>query len=414
VAASSPASRLASRVVIYLILGTMAAVFLYPVALMILTAFKSTPEIFRNPFGLPESWSLATFQDVWRRAKFGLYLRNSLLITGASALLLLATAAPAAYALARYSFRLRGVLFLFFLAGIMIPIRLGILPLYLLMRDLGLIDTPFSLILTYTASGMPMSVFLLSVFFRNLPRELEDAARIDGCSEGQTFWRIMLPLVRPGLATVVIVNVVPWWNDFFFPLLFIQSDTWKTIPLGMQIFFGQHLINWSLVFSGMVLASLPLLIIYLLMSRQFIAGSRRGRSRGDAARRRRPPRRPWGVPGRPSRGAAGQPGLPHRRRHAHARGAAGRARDRAGRAAHARAWLERPTRTTRPPCPTAATPEPVCPWSASTGRGGGPRPRSCARSTPSSSTFRRWASAATRTPPPWRCSARPPPRRARG
>jgi raffinose/stachyose/melibiose transport system permease protein len=172
VAASSHASRLATRVVIYLILGTMAAVFLYPVALMILTAFKSTPEIFRNPFGLPESWSLGTFQDVWRRAKFGLYLRNSLLITGASALLLLATAAPAAYALARYSFKLRPVLFLFFLAGIMIPIRLGILPLYLLMRDLGLLDTPFSLILTYAASGMPMSVFLLSVFFRNLPREL--------------------------------------------------------------------------------------------------------------------------------------------------------------------------------------------------------------------------------------------------
>ncbi len=279
-AASSPASRLTARIVVYLVLGALALVFLYPVALMVLTAFKPTPEIFRNPFGLPESWALDSFREVWARANFGLYLRNSLLITGTSALLLLATAAPAAYALARYSFRLRGLLFLFFLAGIMIPIRLGILPLYLLMRDLNLLDTPFSLILTYTASGMPMSVFLLSVFFRNLPRELEDAARIDGCTEGQTFWRIMLPLVRPGLATVVIVNVVPWWNDFFFPLLFIQSDTWKTIPLGMQIFFGQHLINWSLVFSGMVLASLPLLIIYLLMSRQFIAGLTAGAVKG--------------------------------------------------------------------------------------------------------------------------------------
>jgi len=280
VAASSPASRLAARVAIYLVLGGLAAAFLYPVVLMILTAFKTTPEIFRNPFGLPASWDLDSFQDVWRRANFGLYLRNSLLVTGASALLLLATAAPAAYALARYTFRLRGVLFLFFLAGIMIPIRLGILPLYLLMRDLNLLDSPLSLILTYTASGMPMSVFLLSVFFRNLPRELEDAARIDGCSETQTFWRIMLPLVRPGLATVVIVNVVPWWNDFFFPLLFIQTDTWKTIPLGMQIFFGQHLIDWSLVFSGMVLASLPLLVIYLLMSRQFIAGLTAGAVKG--------------------------------------------------------------------------------------------------------------------------------------
>ncbi len=279
-AASTPTGRAMSRVVIYLVLGLMAAGFLYPVVLMVLTAFKSTPEIFRNPFGPPESWSLDTFRRVWDRANFGLYLRNSLLITGASALLLLASAAPAAYALARYSFKLRGVLSLFFLAGIMIPIRLGILPLYLLMRDLNLLDTPFALILTYTASGMPMSVFLLSVFFRNLPRELEDAARMDGCTETQTFWRIMLPLVRPGLATVVIVNVVPWWNDFFFPLLFLTSDTWKTIPLGMQIFFGQHLVDWSLVFSGMVLASLPLLIIYLIMSRQFIAGLTAGAVKG--------------------------------------------------------------------------------------------------------------------------------------
>lgn len=275
-----PGERVASRVAIYLILALLAVVFLYPVVLMVFSAFKPTPEIFRNPFGLPESWSLETFAEVWERASFGTYLRNSLLVTGAAALLLLACAAPAAYALARYSFRLRPVLFLFFLAGIMIPIRLGILPLYILMRDLNLLDNPLSLVFTYAASGMPMAVFLLVVFFRNLPRELEDAGRIDGCSEYQIFLRIMLPLVRPGLATVVIVNVVPWWNDFFFPLLFIQSDTWKTIPLGMQIFFGQHMTNWSLVFSGMVLASLPLLIIYLIMSRQFIAGLTAGAVKG--------------------------------------------------------------------------------------------------------------------------------------
>src|SRR5690606_944800 len=201
------------RVVVYVVLGLLAVVFLFPIVLMVLTAFKTTPEIFRNPFGLPQEWTTQGFRTAWSRASFGLYLRNSLLITGSSAVLLLLTAAPAAYALARPPFRLRGVLFLFFLAGIMIPIRLGILPLYILMRDLGLIDTPFALILTYTASGMPMSVFLLSVFFRNLPRELEDAARIDGAGEQGIFWRIMLPLVRPGLATVVIVNVVPWWND---------------------------------------------------------------------------------------------------------------------------------------------------------------------------------------------------------
>jgi len=274
------ARQLPSRLVIYLLLLLLAVVFLYPVALMALAAFKTTPELFQDPFGLPETWSFETFREVWTRANFGTYLRNSVLVTGASVLLLLACSAPAAYALSRYSFRLRGFLFIFFLAGIMIPIRLGILPLYLLMRDLHLLDTPFSLILTYAASGMPMSVLLLSTFFRSLPRELEDAARVDGCTETRIFWQIMLPLVRPGLATVIIVNVVPWWNDFFFPLLFIQSEKWKTVPLGMQMFFGQHLTNWSMVFTGMLLASLPLLIVYLLMSRQFIAGLTAGAVKG--------------------------------------------------------------------------------------------------------------------------------------
>src|SRR5690625_1657208 len=268
------------RVLVYLLLALFAAVFLYPVVIMFLAAFKSTPEIFSNPFGLPESWSLDGFREAWRRASFGLYLRNSILVTGLSVLLLLVCATPVAYALARYRFALKPLLFIFFLAGIMVPIRLGILPLYILMRDLGLLNNPLSLILTYAASGMPMSVFLLATFFRQLPSELEDAARIDGCTEGQIFRRVMLPLVRPGIATVVIVNIVPWWNDFFFPLLFIQDDRWKTVPLGMQMFFGQHLTNWSLVFGGMVLASLPLLIVYLLMSRQFIAGLTAGAVKG--------------------------------------------------------------------------------------------------------------------------------------
>jgi len=273
-------TRLPAAILVYVLLGALAIVFLYPLVLMILAAFKSTPELFRNPFGLPERWSLDTFREVWTRASFGVYLRNSVLVTGGSVLLLLLCATPAAYALTRYSFRLRTPIFLFFLAGIMIPMRLGVLPLYLLMRDLGLLDTLWSLILTYAASGMPMSVLLLSVFFRGLPRDLEDAARIDGASELTTFARIMVPLARPGIATVTIVNVVPWWNDFFFPLLFITDNAWKTVPLGMQMFFGQHLTNWSLVFSGMVLASLPLLILYLLMSRQFIAGLTAGAVKG--------------------------------------------------------------------------------------------------------------------------------------
>lgn len=268
------------RVVVYAALTALAAVFVYPLFLMVITAFKSTREIFLDPFGLPRNWSLEPFVRVWQRADFGTYFRNSIVVTLSATLLVLATSSMAAYGLARYSFRLGNSLYLFFLGGIMIPIRLGVLPLFMLMRNLNLLDSHASLVLIYAASGLPMSVFLLTGFFRTLPRELEDAARIDGCTEFQIFWRVMLPLVRPGLATVTIVNFVPWWNDFFFPLLFIQSDHLKTVPLGMTIFFGQYMTDWGLLFAGMLLMSLPLLVLYVIMSRQFIAGLTAGAVKG--------------------------------------------------------------------------------------------------------------------------------------
>ncbi|HEY8425750.1 MAG TPA: carbohydrate ABC transporter permease [Limnochordales bacterium] len=267
-------------VLLYGFLTAMAVVFVAPLALMVVTAFKSTREIFMNPFGLPASWSLEPFARVWSRANFSVYFRNSVWVTGASLVLVLTCASMASYAIARLPFRGRQWVYLFFLAGIMVPIRLGILPLFLLMKQLHLLNTHWALIFTYAASGMPMSVFLLTGFLRSLPGELREAARIDGCTEFQAFWKVMLPLVRPALATVAIVNFVPWWNDMFFPLLFIQSDRLKTIPLGMTIFFGQYQTDWGLLFAGMVLASLPLVALYLAMSRQFIAGLTAGAVKG--------------------------------------------------------------------------------------------------------------------------------------
>lgn len=265
---------------IYLLLILLALVFIYPILLMIITSFKTNREIFFTPFGLPKAWSLDTFAQVWQRAHFNTYFLNSIIVTLTSTALVLICSALAAYALSRYEFKLSNFFYLFFLAGIMIPIRLGVLPLFLLMRDLRLLNTHWSLILTYAASGMPMSVFLLTGFFKTIPKDLEYSARIDGCSDLQIFYRIMLPLVRPGLATVTIVNFVPWWNDFFFPLLFIQADPLKTIPLGMTIFFGQYMTDWGLLFAGMVIASIPLLVLYLVMSRQFISGLTAGALKG--------------------------------------------------------------------------------------------------------------------------------------
>ncbi|HBK69251.1 MAG TPA: carbohydrate ABC transporter permease [Firmicutes bacterium] len=270
----------ASAFFLYAFLIFLALIFICPLILLILTAFKSTREIFMNPFGLPASWSFKTFVRVWQKAHFNIYFFNSILVTLISLALLLFTSTLSAYALARFKFRLNNFLFMLFLAGIMIPIRLGILPLFILMNELGLLDSRWSLILTYAASGMPMSVFILTGFLKTIPLELSEAAKVDGCSEFGILYRIMLPLIRPALATVTIVNFVPWWNDFFFPLLFIKSEKLKTIPLGMSIFFGQYTTDWGMLFAGMVMASLPLLLLYIFMSKQFISGLTSGAVKG--------------------------------------------------------------------------------------------------------------------------------------
>lgn len=263
-----------------LLLGAYALVVAYPLFLMVMTSFKSTREIFMAPFALPEQWGLDNMAAVWQRANFPLYLRNSLFVTVTSVMLIAAISSLAAYALARYSFKWGNWLYVYFLAGLMVPMRLGVLPLFMLMKSLKLFDTHAALILTYVASGIPMSVFILTGFFKTLPKELEFAGRIDGCSEFQVFSRVMLPLVRPALATVALINFVPLWNDFFFPLVFLRSDALKTIPLGMTVFFGQYETNWGVVFAGMLMASLPLFAVYLFMSRQFIEGLTAGAVKG--------------------------------------------------------------------------------------------------------------------------------------
>jgi raffinose/stachyose/melibiose transport system permease protein len=268
---ASPLGRLRSGA-IYAILIGYGFVVVYPVFLMVLSSFKTSREIFRSPFALPESWSLANYVEAWTRGNFSTYFGNSVLVTAASLGLVLLLGSLAAYPLGRYAFRGRSWLTMYFLSGLMLPIKLGILPLFFLMRSLGLYDTPLALIAVYAASGLPFTIFVLANFFETLPRELEEAARLDGASEFRIFWQVMLPLIRPALATVAIFNFIPWWNDFFFPLIFIRSDRFKTLPLGLFSFFGEHQNDWALLFSGLTITALPVLIAYLFASRQIIKG----------------------------------------------------------------------------------------------------------------------------------------------
>ncbi len=256
-----------------------AAVVLLPLLLVIGNTMRPSREIFKHPVGFPTSINFDSYIRAWQEANFNTYFVNSLLITVSAVVLATAVASSAAYILGRYSFKGSKILSAYFLAGLMLPFRLAIVPLFLLLNDLGLIDSRFGLILVYAATGIPFSVFILSAFFRQLPPELSEAARIDGAGEFTIFSRIMLPLVRPALATVTVFQFVPLWNDFFFPLVLLRSTDKWTLPVGMTRFFGEFQTDWSTLFAGLIITTLPLVILFLLATKQIIAGLTAGVSK---------------------------------------------------------------------------------------------------------------------------------------
>ena len=262
------------------LLAATTLVMLYPVLIMVLSAFKTTGEIYASPFALPAAWSLQNVATIWRETRFLTYLGNSILVTVTSIAVMLATGTLAAYALARYTFRGNEAIYLFFLSGLMVPLKLAIIPLFIELKTLDLLDNRLGLILVYAAMGLPSTVFIMTGFLKTVPAELEEAARIDGASEARILARIMLPLSRPALVIAGIHNAVPIWNDFFFPLVLIQSDHAKTLPQGLTVFMGEFSTDWGVLFSGLTLSALPLTVVYVLLSRQFIAGLTSGAVKG--------------------------------------------------------------------------------------------------------------------------------------
>ncbi|MEA2027322.1 MAG: carbohydrate ABC transporter permease [Chloroflexota bacterium] len=261
-----------SRAAISILLWGYVFIVLAPMALIVINSMRPSRDIFREPIALPESINFDSYIKAWGEASFSEYFFNSLVIVTASVVIATAVSALAAYVLGRYSFRGSGLLAVFFLSGLLLPFRLAIMPLFLLLQDLGLVDTRLGLILVYAATGVPFSVFILSAYFRQLPVELSEAARIDGAGEFTIFGRVMLPLVRPALATVAVFQFVPLWNDFFFPLVLLRSSEKWTLPVGMTRFFGEFQTDWSTLFAGIIITTLPLIIVFLLATKQIIAG----------------------------------------------------------------------------------------------------------------------------------------------
>jgi raffinose/stachyose/melibiose transport system permease protein len=255
-----------------LIAYTLLAVL--PILLVVMNSFKSHDAIFGSPLSPPnaDTFSLIGYTKVLTKSHAGAYFANSMIVTLGSMIAVLLFGAMAAWALTEYKFRGSTPLALFLSIGIMVPIRLGSVAIVAMMRKLGLNDTLTALILVYVAQGLPMAIFILSEFISQIPKDLRDAARCDGVPETRIFFEVIAPLLRPAIATVAIFTMVPIWNDLWFPLLLTSSDSTHTITLGVQQFLGQYTTDWNSVLSALSLAILPVVVIYVIFSRQLISG----------------------------------------------------------------------------------------------------------------------------------------------
>ena len=260
----------------HILMITYVILIFYPLFNMLISSFKTTREIFANPFGFPETWLFENFRTVWVDRGFAVYFKNSIIVTFISMAFVILLGSMASYGVSRYKYKLRTWVYMLFLSGIMLPLKVAVIPLFLLIRNLGLMDTHLSIIMIFIAMGLPSTVFILSGFMKTIPVDLEYAARIDGCNDWGIYRRIVMPITKSAIALVTIYNAVPIWNDFFFPLVFIQSNRLKTLPVGLSTFFGQFSINWSLLFTGLSIAIIPMLVLYIFMAKYFIRGMTAG------------------------------------------------------------------------------------------------------------------------------------------
>ena len=255
-------------------------VVLFPLWIMVINSFKDRLSIYQNPFGLPEKWNFINYTSVLGDGDFLIYFKNSIVAVVLSLALLLLAGSMAAYALANWRSRISRIVYFFFIAGMMLPIKIASIRILELIRYLGLINTVWSLIPVYTAMGIPIAVFILTEFIRQIPHELTEAGIIDGAGRIGIFTRIIAPLLRPALATTAIYNMVPFWNDLWFPLIFITDDKAKTLLLGVTRLFGQYQTDWSKVLAVLTLSAIPVILLYLMMSKQFIKGLTAGAVKG--------------------------------------------------------------------------------------------------------------------------------------
>jgi raffinose/stachyose/melibiose transport system permease protein len=268
------------RIAIYAALILFAVQTVYPILWMIFGSLKTNDDLFTNVWGPPRVLQWGNYAEAWQIGSLGTRIGNSILVTAGSLALLLLVATPAAYAIARMALPGGRAIFLAILATMMVPAQTTLIPLFLIVKELGLLNSRLGLVLVYAATGAAFSIFILRAFFLSIPAELEDAALCDGANRIQAFLHIILPLARPGLATVAIFQGMEIWNEFFLAFIFIRDPVKQTIPLGLVEFFFRYQSEWTLYFAALTTITLPVIVLYVAMQRQFIQGLTAGALKG--------------------------------------------------------------------------------------------------------------------------------------
>ena len=269
-----------TRAGLYLVAFIVLAMIIIPVAYAVLGGFRDTPQLARDPIGLPSPWVVENYESVLQSRSFWRQLANSTLIALLTLLFVLPAASLAAFVIARFSFRGREAVYTLFTLGLLFPIAVAILPLFVVIRQLELLNSPLGVALPQAAFALPLSIVILRPFFASIPREVEEAAILDGASPLRVYWSVFLPLSRPAMSTVAALTLVTSWNAFLLPLVVLtQADSW-TLPIGVTNFSTQYTTDTARVLAFTTLAMIPALLFYLVAERQFVKGLTAGATKG--------------------------------------------------------------------------------------------------------------------------------------
>lgn len=268
------------RLIINLVVALFSVTCFYPVIWMIYSSLKTGPEFNRNILALPEKLNFENYVKAFKMGKIGLYSLNSLFNAVVSCALVILFAFIVGYFIARYKFRGRKLIYTMFLFGMLVPIHALLVPVFIQYKNFGLFDNRLTLIIPYVALGMPFAIFLMEGFIKTVPKELEEAAYIDGSNFFSTMFRVVFPVCKPTLVTIGILSFLDGWNEYPFALVLIRSDTLKTISLGLLNFNGQYSKEYTIQMAGLIMAMIPIIVIYAIMNKQIIEGMTGGAVKG--------------------------------------------------------------------------------------------------------------------------------------